>query len=238
MQELVSLPRPQSAPSLTEQTYEIILQAILSLELRPGDRLSVQRLGEQLGVSRTPVKDAFLRLEQEGLVSIIPQKGTFVSDITVKDAAEILESRVVVEGYAAGHAAQHLSSEELVQAEAILVRMKQAFTEGHLAESAEIGNEFHRLLLNKLNNSRLTGFIQQLDIQYTRIRHYLAELTSRHSESIDEHFDILVALKTGDADQASAAMRRHLSLVRDDILSILISQPRGESLFARERKED
>jgi DNA-binding GntR family transcriptional regulator len=93
MDDSLFLPRPQSLPSLTEQTYEIIQTAVLSLELKPGERLSVQRLSEQLGVSRTPVKDALLRLEQDSLVSIVPQRGTFVSDITAEDVEEILELR-------------------------------------------------------------------------------------------------------------------------------------------------
>lgn len=236
MEPSISLPRPRSAPSLTEQTYDILLEAILSLDLRPGERLSVQRVSEQLGVSRTPVKDAFLRLEQEGLVSIVPKKGTFVSDITVEDVDEILESRILVESYAAGQAVMHLSPEGIAQAEAILHRMSQAHARGQLVESAEIGNEFHKLLLSKMRNGRLTGFLQQLDVQYTRIRHYLAELTDRHSRSIDEHYRILEAAKAGDVERATAEMKQHLSWVRDDILTLLVAQSAESGLIPKASK--
>ena len=236
MEPSISLPRPRSGPSLTEQTYDILLEAILSLDLRPGERLSVQRLSEQLGVSRTPVKEAFLRLEQDGLVSIVPKRGTFVSDITVEDVDEILEARILVESYAAGRAAVYLSQEGIAQAEAILHRMDQAYTSGQLLESEQIGDEFHGLLLSSMRNRRLAGFLQQLEIGYTRIRHYVTELTSRHSRSIEEHYRILAAVKVGDAGQATAEMSQHLSLGRDRALSLLVAQGADDSLISSVRK--
>ena len=236
MQPSISLPRPCSGPSLTEQTYDILLEAILSLDLRPGERLSVQRLSEQLGVSRTPVKDAFLRLEQDGLVSIVPKKGTFVSDITVEDVDEILEARILVEGYAAGRAAVYLGQEGIAQAEAILHRMDRAYTSGQLLESEQIGDEFHRLLLSTMGNRHLAGFLQQLEIGYTRIRHYLSGLTPQHSRSIEEHYRILAAVKAGDAGRATAEMNEHFSLGRDRALSLLATQAADDGLISSVRK--
>lgn len=229
MKDLLSLPQPHSAPSLTEQTYEIIQNAILSLELRPGDPISVQRLSEQLGVSRTPVKDALLRLEQDGLVSSIPQKGTYVSSITIEDVEEILELRILLESYAAGRAAELLSPDELAEAEAILERMKDSYAAEEYFESATIGNQFHELLLSKVKNCRLISFLRQLDIQYTRIRHYLAIQSKQHSKSIDQHYYVLAALKAGDAQQATAAMADHLSSVREDIVSSLLFQDKQKN---------
>jgi DNA-binding GntR family transcriptional regulator len=236
MEPSISLPRPRSGPSLTEQTYDILLEAILSLALRPGERLSVQRLSEQLGVSRTPVKEAFLRLEQDGLVSIVPKRGTFVSDITVEDVDEILEARILVESYAAGRAAVYLGQEGIAQAEAILQRMDQAYTSGRLLESEQIGDEFHRLLLSAMRNRHLAGFLEQLEIGYTRIRHYLSVPDSQHSRSIEEHYKILAAVKAGDAAQAAAEMNEHISLGRDRALSLLVTQAGDDGLISGVRK--
>lgn len=229
MQNSWSLPKPQSHPSLTRQTYNIIQRAILELEFKPGERLSIERLSKQLDVSRTPVKEALLQLEQDGLVHIVPQSGTFVSDITAKDVDEILELRILLEGHAAGQAAQLLSEAEIANAEAILGRMKESLNENRHVETETIGHEFHQLVLSKLTNERLRDFLQVLDIQYARIRHYMAHLIHRQSISLDEHYQILSALKARDSDQATAAMVKHLSSVRDDMLSALNSRSKDNN---------
>jgi DNA-binding GntR family transcriptional regulator len=214
----MKLPRLDNSPSLTERTYETILAAVQSLTLTPGECVSIQELTNQLGVSRTPLRAALRRLEQDGLVSIVPYKGVCVAPISAKDVEEILELRILLESYAARKATKLLSADELAQAEEIIEQMEKTHTEGELLESATIGHQFHQLLLSKVDNHRLVGFLRQLDTQYRRIRHYSADLRDRGATSIVQHKEMLRALKAGDAERAGKLMAEHLSSVRDDVL--------------------
>lgn len=224
----MKLPRLDNTPSLTERTYETILAAVQSLTLTPGECVSIQELTNQLGVSRTPLRAALRRLEQDGLVAIVPYKGVCVAPISAKDVEEILELRILLESYAAGKATKLLSPDELAQAEKILEQMEKTHAEGRLLESATIGHQFHQLLLSKVDNHRLVGILRQLDIQYRRIRHYSADLRDRGATSIVQHEEMLRALKAGDAEQASQLMVEHLSSVRDDVLSSLFPEAREQ----------
>lgn len=219
MTQDASLPRLQTTPSLGEQTYEIIQDAIVSLTFKPGDRLSVQRLSDQLGVSRTPVKDAFQRLEQEGLVSVVPRRGTFVSPIEVQDIDEIMEARALIEGFAARRAALELSEDDLLEAEGILRRQGNALEAGHIPESAEIGHGFHVIVLGKLENQRMVVFLKQMDLQYTRIRRIFSDVFSRQSQSLKEHHQILATLQAKNPEAAYHAMFDHHWSVRDELVA-------------------
>lgn len=212
------LPKIRTSRSLGEQAYEVVRDAIVTLKFEPGDRLSVQRLSVQLGVSRTPVKDAFARLEQEGLVSVIPRKGTFVSPIEVKDIDEIMEARALIEGFAARNAARGLSQDDLWEAEGILRRQGDALESGRIAESAEIGHGFHVMVLSELHNDRMLTFLKQIDLQYTRIRRIFADVFSRQSQSLREHYGILHTLQSRNPEAAYHAMFDHHWSVRDELV--------------------
>jgi DNA-binding GntR family transcriptional regulator len=238
MTDSTTLPKIQSTPTLTQLAYQAIQQAILTLEFKPGELISAQNLSHQLGVSRTPIQNALLLLEQDGLVSILSNKGACVSRITAEDVEEILESRILLESYAARKAVNHLSSDELKQFEAILRKSEDLYSEGNAFEAATVSHQIHQLLLSKLDNCRLVGFVQQLDIQYTRIRLYSAHLMGRTQKSNKEHWLILEALKAGNAERASAIMSDHLSSVKEDILlSLLEKNQEQESLFGTGKKE-
>jgi len=221
---------------LGEQTYEVIRDAIVSLRFEPGARLSVQGLSDQLGVSRTPVKDAFQRLEQEGLVSIMPRRGTFVSPIEVKDIDEILEARALLEGFAARIAALELSRTDLAEAEGILERQGNALEAGEIPDSAEIGHGFHVIVLSKLQNDRMVGFLKQMDLQYTRIRRIFSHAFERQRQSLREHYGILATLQTRDPDAAYHAMFHHHWSVRDELVASYQSGIRGGGFASTNRE--
>lgn len=212
-------PKIRTSPSLGEQTYGIIQEAILSLRFKPGDRLSVHRLSAQLGVSRTPVREAFARLEGEGLVSVLPRKGTFVSAIEVRDIDEILEARAVIEAFAATRAAAELSQGELDRATAVLERQGEALEAGDIADSAEIGHGLHVIVLDHLTNERMQAFLKNMDLHYTRIRRIFADMFSRQHQSLREHYGILETLRARDEEAAYNTMFDHHLSVRDDLVA-------------------
>ena len=224
----MNLPCLDTGPSLTERTYEAILEAVQSLALAPGKCVSVQDLASQLGVSRTPISAALQRLEQDGLVSGVPYKGVCITPISARDVKEILGLRILLESYAAGEAAGRLSPDELAQAEEILQQMERAHAEERRLESANTGHQFHQLLLSKVDNQRLVGILHQLDTQYGRIRRYSAAQGEQGARSIAQHEEILKALQAGDSEGAAQAMADHLASVRENILSTLFPDGKGE----------
>jgi len=218
----MTLPKLQDTPSLSERAYQTIREAILSLQFKPGVYISIQELSDQLGVSRTPVRDALLRLEKDGLVSIVPYKGAYVSKISSQDIKEVMELRILLESYAAKKAAKLLSPDELAQAEEILERSEMAYNDGQYIEAANIGHHIHELILSKVHNDRFTKILERLDTHYERIRQRSTELQGdRLKKSMDQHRRLIEALKKADVDEAGTVMANHLSSVRDDVLSSL-----------------
>lgn len=209
------------APSLSERVYEAIKEAIQSLKLRPGGMLAIGNLADQLGVSRTPVREALLILEREGLVTIVPQKGAYVAAISARDVEEIMELRIVLEGYAARVAAARVTPEDLARIAEMLRESNRVFAQGQGGTAAEVGHELHELLVRKVGNERLVASLNDLDAHYSRLRHIAADIPSRFERSNRQHHEIFAALRDGDAERASLAMTTHLASVRDDLLASL-----------------
>jgi DNA-binding GntR family transcriptional regulator len=211
----------ENPPSLTERAYEVLREAILSLELKPGQDLSVQALAEQLGVSRTPIMTALRRLEGDGLVrGGFEGRGVRVTTLTRQDMLEIVEARSVLESYVAKKAAESLSTEQLEEAERIVDRQEELWTQGENLKARHLGYGLHDLLLDQANNGRLRSFVRQLDIEYTRIRNRLATLADFRWQSIEGHRRIVEALKARDGKAASAAMSDHLGAVQYAVIRL------------------
>lgn len=216
---MVALRRLDDSPSLSDRAYVAIKKAIQSLEFRPGEILAIGRLADQLGVSRTPVRDALLLLEQEGMVTMLPQRGARVSSVSEQDIADIFELRIVLESYAARVATERLGSEELESLESVLQEAEKAFEDGDHLLAAEVGREIHELLISTVSNQRLRAVLDQLESNYARIRRFAALVPQRFKKSHQEHKAIVSALRQGDARQAELAMSHHMMSVRDDVLA-------------------
>ena len=208
-------------PLLGARVYEAIKEAILSLKIRPGEVLTIGRLASQLGASRTPVRDAFLILEREGLVTIVPQKGTYVAMISPQDVHDIFELRIVLESYASHVAATRVTPEELDRVEATLQEANWAFAQGEKIQAADMGRPVHDLVVRKVGNERLVRGLNDLETHYTRIRHFAVMIPNRFERSNQQHHAILAALREGDAERSGQAMTEHLSSIRDDVLANL-----------------
>lgn len=201
------------------RVYRAIKKAILSLEIKPGEMLGIGTLAEQLGVSRTPVRDALLLLEREGLVTIKPQKGAIVSPISRRDVEEIFELRTVLESYAARVAAIRLTDEDLAQIEKTLEESKRKFEQGQEVAAADLGRHIHNVIIRRVDNERLTRSLSELEAQYTRIRHLAAVIPGRFVESHQQHYQILEALQARDAERAAQAMSEHFASVRASVVA-------------------
>ncbi|MCC6190737.1 MAG: GntR family transcriptional regulator [Anaerolineales bacterium] len=202
--------------TLTERVYVTLKEAILDLQIKPGSPLVEDDLARQMGTSKTPVRDALLTLERDGLVTKIPYKGTHVSEVAIRDATEIFELRAVLEGLAARLATPVFSLRDLDAAEDLLDQADAALAHGEVDACSVFGAQFHAVIHERADNRRLRPILDKLEEQLRRLRRLSNLLQGRLEKSGHEHRRVLAALRTGDAKQAENAMRAHLdSVVRD-----------------------
>lgn len=214
-------PLQQKARTLETQVYAVVKEAVLSLKLPPGALLVEDELADQLGTSKTPVRNALVKLEQDGLVVRIPYKGTYVSDVSQQDAEEIFELRGVLEGLAARSAVPFLTDKEMAQAEAILVEADAVLAQGNLSKASMLGEDFHKLVYKHATNQRLLLFLKMLDDQLRRLRLLSNSGLDRLKKSAGEHRRILEALRLRDESAVEAAFREHhLSVLKDLVLNV------------------
>ena len=211
------LPAVQNGLTLTERVYATIKEAILELELPPGSSLVEDELARQLETSKTPVRDALLALERDGLVTKIPYKGTYVSGVSQKDITEIFELRAVLEGLAARLATRSFSPKELDEADKLLDAADEARNRGDAESSSKYGAAFHAIVHRRAENRLLIPILDKLEEQLRRLRHLSDQLSGRLEKSGRQHREILAALRTGDPVRAEAAMRNHLESVLADL---------------------
>ena len=204
-----------SGHSLTDQAYQIIKEAIISLKLKPGERLKESKLAEELGISATPIKGALTRLEQEGLVKTIRFRGASVAKIDVHDVEEIFELRELLEGAAVRKAALNFSSEDLQKGEALLEAMREAYKTGDIKSYVRPSRDFHYLFIEKLTNQRMIGVLRTFDDQLERIRVTAIRSLENIPLFIKDYEKILEALTAGEPEEAERALLAHLKRVRE-----------------------
>jgi len=206
---------------VTDWVYEELKSAIVDLRLAPGDPLREATLAEQLGVSKTPIREALTRLEQEGLVETTSFKGAVVSGYSRQDLIEIYELRELLENAAARAAAESMPDADRDRLRRICQESRQLTKGGDAAGLAALISAFDDVLFDQVNNSRIRALIENLRAHLTRIGHLTAEIPGRIGASVDEHEKILEAIAARDPDLAERQMSQHIRSVRDDQLRAL-----------------
>ena len=172
---------------LRDLVFNTLRQAILKGELKPGERLMEIQLAEQLGVSRTPVREAIRKLELEGYVIMMPRRGTYVANMSMSDISDIFEIRSALESLSNGLAAKRITPDELEHLQNLLVMLKPYVEQMDMEKIVELDIEFHDLLYHASRNKRLVGIISNLRDQLTRFRtlsmSYPGRLEAENSES-------------------------------------------------------
>jgi GntR family transcriptional regulator, rspAB operon transcriptional repressor len=210
---------------VTDWVYEELNSAIVDLRLAPGDPLREATLAEQLGVSKTPIREALTRLEQEGLVETTSFKGAVVSGYSRQDLIEIYELRELLENAAARAAAESMSDEDRDRLRRICRESRKLTKGGDPAGLAALISAFDDVLFDQVRNGRIRALIGNLRAHLTRIGHLTAEIPGRIEASVDEHERILEAIAARDPDLAERQMSEHIRSVRDDQLRALGEAP-------------
>ncbi len=202
--------RLDSYQPLREVVCESLREAIRKGVLKPGERLMEIQLSEELGVSRTPVREAIRKLELEGYVVMMPRRGTYVASMSIRDVNEIFEIRTALESLSNGLAAERITDEELEQLQRLIVMIGGYVKDGNIDKIVETDIEFHELLYKAARNNRLVGIISNLREQLTRFRTLSMSHPGRLEATLDEHRVIVEAIAQGDVKAAQQAAERHM----------------------------
>lgn len=207
---------------LREIVFENLREAILEGKLEPGQRMMEIQLAEQLGVSRTPVREAIRKLELEGLVVMIPRKGAYVADVSIKDIMEVLEVRVAIEGLAASLAAERMTDNELDELELLFYQFKQCYQKDDVEGMIQKDVEFHDRIFASARNQKLTQISQSLSEQIYRFRvTYISEY-NKATALVEEHEALLEALNRRDAAKAYECATRHIENVGSHMMESVL----------------
>ncbi len=195
---------------LRELVLEAIREAIINGTLKPRERLMEIQLAEDLGVSRTPVREALRKLEIEGFIVMVPRKGAYVADLTFKDIADVFEIRSALEALAAALAAERITNEELEEMERLLVQKAEAITNEDIDKVVLVDTKFHEAIYKASRNERLTNIINNLREQIQRFRATSLAYPGRMKASLDEHRSIVEALQARDVKLSRKLAGKHI----------------------------
>jgi DNA-binding GntR family transcriptional regulator len=216
--------REEGRVSRVEATYLAFKRLICDGEFPPGHQVSEQDLAQRLGTSRTPVHEACLRLQEEGLLRIMPKKGIVISAISLDDIAEIFEVIIAVEGRAAALAAALPGERRSALADQLdfeTARMRTALANGDMSERGLADAAFHLALVEGCGNRRFVRIMQNVNDQYHRARVITVRMRPRLEQSLPEHLDIAAAIRDGVAEKAEFTARAHRTRARNDILPLI-----------------
>lgn len=196
--------------SLSSRVFHTIRENILSGRYATDEELKEKTIGDELGVSRTPVREALRQLELEGLVTIIPNKGAYVVGISQKDIRDIYEIRTRLEGLCVRWAAEHITKAQLDELEENIYLSDFHSAKGNTEQVVELDNKFHEILYDSCGSRELRHVLMDFYHHAQRVRKITLAVTSRAVDSNAEHRKIVEALKIHDADLAEKLTNEHM----------------------------
>ena len=208
--------RPRAATAASK-IYSDLRTELVSLQRRPGEVVSEAKIALSYGVSRTPVREAILKLADEGLVEIFPQSGIFVSRIPIAALPEAIIVRKALEETTSGMAADRATSSQILALHSILERQREANAAGDSDTFHRADEQFHATIAEIAGYPGIWMLIQQVKVHVDRYRRLTLPQQGRIPRVIVEHENILSAIEAHDASGARTAMATHLDNLRDNI---------------------
>jgi len=209
----------QSHKPLRELVYEELRNHIITGDLKPGSRIMEVELADDMGVSRTPVREAIRQLEKEGLLVIEPRKGIYVTGISTKDMEDVLEVRENLEGLAAYLAAQRITDEEKEMFREAKEGFKQAVACGNVGEMIEYDAKFHRIMVDASKNNHLVQMVELLQELVLRFRFIYYKDYKRGADMVLAHDRIYDEIVAGNGANARFEAFNHIEKLRDVVVT-------------------
>ena len=195
---------------LRDVVFNTLRQAILTGDLKPGERLMEIHLANKLGVSRTPIREAIRKLELEGLVIMIPRRGAEVAQITEKSMMDVLEVRRTMDALCVELACDRITEEEKELLQNACVDFEDAVKTGDFSMIAKTDVAFHDIIVAATRNVRLSQMVNNLAEQMYRYRFEYIKDSSQHSRLVQEHKEICSGIVNGDKEKALEAIEAHI----------------------------
>ncbi|MFY0690538.1 MAG: GntR family transcriptional regulator [Paracoccaceae bacterium] len=200
--------KKQADRSQGQDTYGRLIEDIRTGALRPRQRLTETEIATRLGISRTPVREAIRQLEADGLVVHIPRVGAVIRSLDYSEVTELYEMRAVLEGTAARLTARTAAPVEIAELEAISEEMARSTGDPRLM--SDLNRQFHHTMLNAAKNRFLSRSVEALEKTLMILGPSTMEESDRAHEALQEHGEVLDAIREGDEQRADAAMRSHI----------------------------
>jgi DNA-binding GntR family transcriptional regulator len=206
--------------ALYQEVAERLRQRIFAHELTPGTWIDEQKLAEEYGISRTPLREALKVLASEGLVDLRPRRGCYVTEISRQDTDDIFPLIALLEGRCAAEAVKRAKPADISALKGIHEKLESAARDGRIDAFFESNQEFHKKIQELSGNRWLLSVIQDLRKVLKLSRLHSLSLEGRLQQSLDEHRLIMAALQAGDAVKAEKLMHDHLLSGREALAKI------------------
>ena len=214
----------RSAKTLRELTLDKMRAAIFSQRFKPGERLVERDLCEQLGVSRTIVREVLRHLETEGLVATMQARGPIVARTTAEEARQIYEIRGALEGIAARACAEHRDPVAIAALEACFARIQAAYAQNDMPAVLDATTDFYRTLFSHAGKDIAWGIVNSLTVRINHLRSMTIQTTGRNVDGPAQMLRIVEAIKAGRPEEANAAALQHVKSASAIAQALLLQQ--------------
>lgn len=213
-----------SKQPLKQQAYETIRNNIIQCIYAPNTIITEEMIREQVDASRTPIRDALSRLEQEGLIRILPKKGIFITELSFKELNMLYETRLLLEPYCVQHYGNRISQETYLKYYQLYTAFQED-PENHPYDYENMDASFHSLFIDNSQNSYFINMYSTIESQIARTRTLSGMISAdRLTMTMEEHLAIVRAALKEDWDAAAEAMTRHLILSKESYFNYLLEK--------------
>jgi DNA-binding GntR family transcriptional regulator len=213
-------------PTLAERAYTALLDAIVTGELAPGDRLRDQELATRFGISRTPVREALRRLEDEGLVESVPHAYTRVAPVRATKIADAFPVVAALQALGARLGVPHLTPEDIARMESHDAERTQALEAGHVTAAIAADDRFHDVLLDAAGNEEIARLLTRVMPHIRRLDLLHFEALTHETDPTPDHAEIIAACRRGDAPAAAALVERNFLRLGEQMAAVLATDGR------------
>lgn len=219
--DLLTVDPGTSVSSLGEKAYYLLRDRLITLDLAPGSAIDERALQDELGLSRTPIREALSRLADDRLVVVMPRRGSFASHVDLGNLRAVCEVRTDLEGTAGRLAAWRATERDLAAADMLLADLRAATDAVSTREAIRLDQRVHRLVHRATRNAFLAETLEEYYVHSLRLWFLALDRLADLEHELGQHIDLLLAVRDGDATSAERVLRRHVAGFEDKIRAVI-----------------
>jgi len=220
----MALTEQSGSQNLHEATFQTLKSLLVEGKIAPGSKLNERELAERLNVSRTPIREAIRRLAADGLVELIANRGAIAVQLSIDDVIHTFDVIAELEGYSGELAAQNISDSTLSELEALQYEMMASYARRDLSSYYKLNLRIHRLINQAANNPVLATLFSQVNSRIEALRFRSNQDGVKWEKAVEEHQEMLDALKARDSARMRKVMITHVTNKRDVVVQLLKSE--------------